>query len=279
MEYALFISKQESLDKYRDLKMPENLIPQPWRNGDDFSFHRLYFGQEFCERLIPTKSTLDKALAFAGEKSVNFTLLTPFVSEDWLAKWENILETLYSQKPESEVVINDLGIYHLIRERFPRFTKVLGRLLTKQKRGPRILRMEGKVPDQMIEHFRRFNADVPHLAKFYKELGFDRVELDNTLQGIRRDSDTTASLYFPYIYVSTTRMCLTNQSDDRKESMRAIFPCKRECMNIHFTIEHNEIPVPVTISGNTQFIRSEKLPPSPEGLYIDRLVYEPEIPL
>ncbi len=279
MEYAIFISKQESLDKYRDIKMPENLIPLTWRNGDDFSFHRLYFGQEFCERLISTQSGLQKALEFAEKRLLKFSFLTPYVSEEWLKKWENLLETLYSLKPESEVVINDLGIFHLIRERFPKFTRVLGRLLTKQKRGPRILRMEGKVPDQMIEHFRRFNADVPHLAKFYKELGFNRIELDNTLQGIRRDSDTIASLYFPYIYVSTTRMCLTNQSDNRQESMRAIFPCKKECMEIHFTIEHNEIPVPVTIAGNTQFIRSEKLPPSPEGLQIDRLVYEPEIPI
>lgn len=279
MEYAIFISKQESLDKYRDLQMPESFIPQLWRNGDDFSFHRLYFGQEFCERLIPTKSWLEKALNFKEERSIEFTFLTPFVSEAGLRKWEEILEILYSLSPESEVVINDLGIYHLIRERFPRFTKVLGRLLTKQKRGPRILRMEGKVPEQMIEHFRRFNADVPFLSVFYKELGFNRIELDNTLQGISRDSDMPASLYFPHIYVSTTRMCLTNQSDNRKESMRAIFPCKKECRNIRFTIEHNEIPVPVTIAGNTQFILSEKLPPSPEGLHIDRLVFEPERPI
>jgi hypothetical protein len=61
--------------------------------------------------------------------------------------------------------------------------------------------------------------------------------------------------------------------------MRAIFPCRHECVNIHFEIEHGEIPIPVTIAGNTQFILSRKLPESPKKLHIDRLVYQPEIPI
>jgi len=279
MEYALFVSNAHSLKNQVKMSFPAKLLPESWKNGDDLHFNRLYFGQEFCERLIPTKSQLEKSLKFAEKNNLKFTFITPFVTEDGLIKWETILEHLHSLNPDAEVVINDIGILHLIRERFQSFKRVLGRLLTKQKRGPRILRMEGNVPDQMIQHFRRFNADVPHLAKFYRELGFQRIELDNTLQGIHRDSDTPASLYFPYIYVSTTRMCLTNQCDNRKESMRAIFPCERECRRIHFKIKHGEIPGPVTVAGNTQFIFNEKLPDSPGEIFIDRLVYEPEIPI
>jgi len=278
MEFAVFISNIENIRLIKEDEFPSDLIPDLWKNNNN-QFNRLYFGQEFCERLIPSKREMGKALDFARDDNMEFTFLTPFVTEAGLEKWEKILEYLYEKKPESEVVINDMGIFHLIRERFPEFKLILGRLLTKQKRGPRILRMKGKVPDEMIEHFRRFNADSPKLAGFYRNLGFTRIELDNTLQGITRDSNTPASLYFPYIYVSTTRMCLTNQCDDRKEIMRAIFPCKKECRQIHFTIEHGEIPVPVTIAGNTQFIYNEKLPPSPDDLHIDRLVYEPCIPV
>lgn len=259
--------------------IPEGLIPDNWKCHGEIGFTRLYFGQEFCERLIPSVAHLDKALDFARKNNANFTLVTPFVTESGLDKWENIIEALYSRCPDCEIVINDLGILGLVREKFPNLTCVLGRLLTKQKRGPQILRLEGKVPDSMIDHFRRFNADVPKVAEFYRQLGFTRIELDNTLQGIVRDNNTPASLYFPYLYVSTTRMCLTNQSDDRKQSMRAIFPCKLECQKIHFTIEHEEIPVPVILAGNTQFIYNKKLPPSPEDLFIDRLVYEPDIPI
>ncbi|MCD4782931.1 MAG: hypothetical protein K8T10_03760 [Candidatus Eremiobacteraeota bacterium] len=278
MEYAAFISNIENIDRIKNDGFPSDLIPDSWKENT-LSFNRLYFGQEFCEKLIPSTNDIGKALDFAQNNNMEFTFLTPFVTEDGLEKWEKILEYMHGMKPGAEVVINDMGIFHLIRERFPDFKRVLGRLLTKQKRGPRILRMKGKVPDETIEHFQRFNADAPKLAGFYKNLGFTRIELDNTLQGISRDNETPASLYFPYIYVSTTRMCLTNQCDDRKESMRAIFPCKKECRQIHFTIEHGEIPIPVTIAGNTQFIYNDRLPESPDNLHIDRLVYEPCVPV
>lgn len=277
MEYAIFLNNKKSIEKYREQKFPH--LPPAWKNGETPRFQRLYFGQEFCDRLIPTSDDLLFALNFAKDNNLSFTLLTPFSSEIGLEKWEKILETLYRESPDNEVVFNDMGVLHLILEKFPRFKKILGRLLTKQKRGPRILRIMGKVPEEMIDHFRRFNADVPKLAKFYREIGIERMELDNALQGINRDSNMPASLYYPYIYVSTTRMCLTNQSNDRQENMRAIFPCKRECHNAHFEIQHQEIPLPVTIAGNTQFIYNDKLPENPSEIFIDRLVYEPQIPI
>ncbi|MCE1246455.1 MAG: hypothetical protein LWY06_07415 [Firmicutes bacterium] len=279
MELALFVYKNEKMAKYWDAGIPAGFLPENVAKNSGEAFDRLYFGQEFCERLIPSEKDLKEALDFAGLKKAGFTFLTPFVTEQGLEMWGRLLEKLYSLKPDCEVVVNDVGILHLIREKFSGFVPVLGRLLTKQKRGPQILRMEGKVPDSTIEHFRRFNADVPVLAGFYHQLGINRIELDNTLQGISRDNTTAASLYFPYAYVSTTRMCLTNQSDNRTRSMRAIFPCKHECADIHFEIEHGEIPIPVTIAGNTQFIVNRRLPESPDSLYIDRLVYEPEIPV
>lgn len=259
--------------------IPDDMLPGFWKSPERKKISRLYFGQEFCERLLPGKSDMEKALEFADKHEMEFTFVTPFVTERGLEMWEELLEHLHNLNPGVEVVINDLGIFHLIREKHTDFKPVLGRLLTKQKRGPRILRLQGKVPDEMIDHFRRFNADVPQVSGFYQKLGFTRIELDNTLQGISRDGDMPASLYFPYIYVSTTRMCLTNNCDDRKESLRAIFPCKKECQKIHFRISHREIPVDVIVAGNTQFIHNDRLPENLEELGIDRLIFEPEIPI
>lgn len=281
MEYAIFTSNIRSLKKHARDDLRIERIPEAWKNNKnkEAKFDVLYFGQEFCERLIPPTNHLEEALDFADKRKMKFSLVTPFVTEKGLNRWEELLKKLHQIKPDSEVIINDFGIFHLIREKYPGFKRVLGRLLTKQKRGPRILRLMGQVPDEMIDHFRRFNADVPRLSSFYRDLDFTRIELDNTLQGIERDSDIPASLYFPYVYVSTTRMCLSNQSDNRTESMRAIFPCKLECQHIRFNITHDEMPVTVTIAGNTQFIKNETLPEDPEKIHVDRLVYEPEIPL
>lgn len=277
METAVFLTKLDKNPQENRRKLNAKSYEKVSFVQEGFS--RFYFGQEFCERLIPPEEELKHALDLAKELKMEFTLVTPYVTEKGLEQWEKLLETLYSLRPHSEVVINDWGILHLFGERFPQFTKVLGRLQTKQKRGPRILRLMEKVPVEMIEHFMCFNVDAPHLSAFYNSLGINRFELDNPPQGIKRTGSTQASLYFPYVYVSTTRMCLTNQSDHRRESMRAIFPCSRECREIHFNIEHNEIPIKVTIAGNTQFYYSDLLPSSLEELYINRLVFQPEIPM
>ena len=60
MEQSLYISKIAHL-KY-------------WNQ----EFCRLYFGMEFCERLMPSPSQLKKALTFAEENDLDFTLVTPY---------------------------------------------------------------------------------------------------------------------------------------------------------------------------------------------------------
>lgn len=283
MEYAIFVSKIENLEKYaKERKIPGYLLfsdETRIAESKGGKFSRIYFGQEFCERLIPGIKELEKAIIFAEESGLAFTFVTPFVTEAGLESWGNLLEKLHELAPGSEVVFNDLGLFDLSKEKYGGFVNLLGRLLIKQKRGPRILRLMNKAPEEMIGHFRRFNADYPQLARFYKELGFSRYELDNTLQGIERDSEVPASIYFPYLYVTTTRMCLVNQCDSRTESMRAIFPCKQECRRMDFEISHSEIPTPVILAGNTQFIKNENLPQDLEKNLIDRLVYQPEIPI
>jgi len=283
MEFALYLSGIESLYRLmtdKNLALPA--LPGSFIEtaaGFERKFTRLYFGQEFCERLIPEKNSLQEIIEFSKSRAMELTLVTPFVTEDGLGKWFDLAGEFACLNPGGEVVFNDLGLFDKAVEELDRINPVLGRLLTKQKRGPRILRLAGKVPGELIEHFSRFNADVPHLSDFYRECGFSRIELDNTLQGIIRDGDMPASLYYPYVYISTARMCITNQCKDRTKIMRCIFPCKKECREIHFKINHNEVPVDVILAGNTQFIKNPTLPDNLEELHIDRLVYQYEIPL
>jgi hypothetical protein len=122
-------------------------------------------------------------------------------------------------------------------------------------------------------------VDVPVYAAFLQEQGVARLELDNLLHGMVRESPLPASLYYPWGYISTTRMCLVNSCDSRRAPMRAIFPCRRECRTYSFRLTHEDMPVPVYLSGNTQFYRNDVIPESLADLGVDRLVYEPEAPL
>ncbi len=86
MEQALYIAKTAHL-KY-------------W-NGD---FTRLYFGMEFCERLLPSPSQIKKALAFTQKNNLTFTLVTPYVTEIGLKKVEQLISLVSELQPESELV-------------------------------------------------------------------------------------------------------------------------------------------------------------------------------
>ncbi len=60
--------------------------------SDDFT--RLYFGAEFCERLIPSRQELETALRNARERSLGFTFMTPFVTNRGLELLEELMHML-----------------------------------------------------------------------------------------------------------------------------------------------------------------------------------------
>ena len=261
MEKASFISRLEHLD----------LIEE--------TCDRLYFGNEFCERLIPDSSVLTQAARWARERGLRLTLVTPFVTDRGLAAVEKLLKTVPELACWDEVVFNDWGVFTLLREWGEKFSLILGRLLTKQKRGPRILNMMGKIPPETLAHFRRFSADANIFSQFLRDVEIKRVELDNTLQGIERTNALPASLYVPYAYVSTTRYCLTAYSDSSSTYFRKIGPCRRQCREYSCELRHKNMPVPLLLKGNTYFFENRSIPDNLAELGVDRIVAMPVLPM
>lgn len=250
----------------------------------DGSFTRLYFGQEFCQRLMPSRADVQQAIDFAIQNNLDFTFLTPYVTDAALRKLVPLLDTVAEKKPGSEVIFNDWGVLRILGEK-PGLEPVMGRLLNKMKRGPRIMNLLDAMPPTTADYFRGFSLDSPLFCRFLVERGVRRVELDNLLQGIDvtfGSPELRASLYTPYAYISTTRLCLANTCDvPGREDEVGIFPCKRECQKYTSHLSHPVMPVPLISKGNTVFYRNESLPP-PEELekkHIDRIVVEACVPI
>ena len=242
-------------------------------------FSRLYLGQEFCERLLPEVETLSSALKFVREKNLDFTLVTPPVTEKGLKKLIKLLEFLRQEGGKRyEIIINDWGVFSYLKEENYQNPLVLGRLLVKQKRGPRIMNLKGKIPETAMDHFKRAAVDSPLMTRFLRENGIRRIELDNLLFGMKREADSLpASLYYPYAYITLTRLCLFAHFG--KRHLRGIVPCQKECEKFQVKLTHPSMPVPLIMAGNAQFYEKKELPPDLSGLGIDRLVYEPEVPV
>ena len=265
MEQALFIARTDNL-KYWS---PE--------------FTRLYFGMEFCERLLPSPAQLKKALTFAVDQQAAFTLVTPYVTEAGLKQVEKLVAALCEVQPASEIIFNDWGVFHLLREKSYPLKPVLGRLLNKLKRGPRIVPVRDKIPATSLDYFMTPNLSIPAVGSFLLDLGVSRVECDNLLQGLNLDgisNDLHISLYLPFAYVTTTRFCFMPSIHDPGEMKIGVLPCKKECRQYAFSLWNPVMTVPLVRKGNTIFFSNEEIPSHliREGK-VDRIVVQPEIPM
>jgi len=238
MEQAIFISRVENLKYYTP------------------HFSRLYFGNEFCEQLIPSITELQRVLDFVGENSLDFTLVSPYATEKDLGRLEVLFREVARRQPGSEVVFNDYGVLRVLNSRYGELEPVMGRLLHKMKRGPRLMTVISKLPPSTVEYFRGSNLAVPILGEFLNQNGVKRVELDNLLQGFdfSLDNNLKGSLYYPYAYITTTRFCLSGSCDmPEKEEIIAIIPCKRESQRYTFYLRNEIMPVILIRKGKPVF--------------------------
>lgn len=262
MERALFIAKKKTL-KYLTS-----------------DYQRVYYGNEFCERLLPGVEDVSEIMKAAQDRGLKFTLVTPYVTEAGIRKVERLLETL---PPGTEAVFNDWGVLRILRQKFQHLEIVQGRLLTKLKRGPTIARFLDTLPPDALKHLRSTNLGVPAYQRFLKENTITRVELDNPLQGIDLSGvppEVKLSLYIPFAYVTTTRFCLVANCDiPEKKGMIGVFPCHQECKKYTFYLNNPAMTTLLIRKGNTLFFKNTKIPPDLKGKNISRIVIQPEIPM
>lgn len=241
---------------------------------------RLYFGNEFCEYLIPSLEELRYIIDFIKKNKIAFTFVTPFVTNKGIEVLRPIFEYIIRKYPDTELVVNDWGVFRILRDEFYHSNLVLGRLLTKQIKDPRILSLKNKVSWSMKQYFKETNADTPVFSDFLSVNGIKRIEMDNVLQEINRGGEVLkASLYFPFIYVTTTRLCVTAACETVKNFSRNIPVCGKECRKYTLRLHHYSMPKKLFIKGNTQFYKNDYVLENLKQLHVDRLVYEPEIPM
>ncbi len=244
-------------------------------------FTRIYFGQEFCEKLLPSKDDLEKLGAFSERAGVPLTLVTPYVTDKGLLSLEKLIEFFAEKMPKAEIVFNDWGVFQFTEENFPELKPVLGRLLNKQKRGPRITNIIEQVPKETRDYYRGASLDVSVIAGFLKKKKIFRAEFDNLLQGLDMsglDKEIKRSLYLPYLFISTTRFCLTANCDVG-DTRVGVMPCHHECQKYTFNLNNPVMKRTLIRKGNTIFAINENIPEIVSRGEVDRIVIQPEIPI
>lgn len=298
MEWALAIAGCRNLhlieEPWADEVRLDSEIPGVVREYGGHLFKRLYFGQEFCERAVPGAGDIAMALARSKKRKLDFTLVTPYVTERGLEKLEELLKELVRLAPRCEVVVNDWGVMHLIRRRFPALRPVAGRLLNKAWRDPRLMsRLNKDSGGGALGHYKGFGLAGPHTASLLNLLRVKRIEIDNLPQGmepILPGSGLAVSMYLPYGFITTGRICLLGSWGLDKQSKFRTYGkyCSRRCAS--HSLEMSGIcdyasgdgeGLSIVQRGNTVFYRQkagllDRGLSRAAALGVDRIVFQPD---
>ncbi|MFH1835206.1 MAG: hypothetical protein ABH851_03345 [Methanobacteriota archaeon] len=229
-------------------------------------YGRVYLGDEFCERLLPSEREVEKIVKKAG--STHLTLVTPYLTDSGISRARKLLDLL----PEkTEVVLNDWGLLAEVQKR--NLSPVLGRLLLKYKRDPRLELIESKIPKACLEVLHSSALTQNRFKEFLIKQGIGRIELDNTIALIDHGDlkGFKVSVHVPYVYVSTTRQCLTHFMDSGEFGIK---DCEKECLKKSYVWESKRCPFPLIQRGNTLFYENSELG---EIRGVDRIVHHEKI--
>ena len=301
MEWSVHIGGAADLDGLLDLDRLHRLEASTRIPGvtpllralfGNIAFTRCAFGTEFCENLLPGPEALGAARERARSCGVPFTFLTPYVSDRGIARLKPLLVLL---NDGDEVEFNDWGVLNLLRRDYPHLVPMQGRLLNKSLRDPRVMGVYGEssATNSSLAVLQRSNLDCASYIGLLARLGVDAVAMDHLPQGTDlsfAEHGVRVSVYFPFGFISTSRVCMAAGLHYRKpDKFQPGADCRHECQTHLVEYAYTNSPFgnrdqKFYLKGNSYFyLHSESmlrgLAEQAAGGRIARLVYQPRLPM
>jgi len=214
--------------------------------------YRIYYGNEFCEHLLPSVEQIRKVKTFAKENNHDFTLVLPWITDKYSSKIISLIEEL---EERDEVVCNDWGVIQTVIDLGleNKINIIIGRLLNTQKKDPRAYNGEHRT----LQSPPFLNGEF---GKFLDKYNIKRIETDDP-RNIQNFSGThfLGHIHTPFTYITTTRKCLLANSSSLKQKTLTIGSCKKECQDTAITMESIRMPQKIMLKGNSQFLDNSNI--------------------
>lgn len=256
------------------------------------TFTRCAFGTEFCENLLPGPEALAATRERAHACGIQFTFLTPYVSDRGIARLKPLLAQLHAG---DEVDFNDWGVLNLVRRDYPHLVPLQGRLLNKSLRDPRVMGVYGEssAPNSSLVVLQRSNLDCASYTGLLARLGVHAVAMDHLPQGTDlsfAERGVRVFVYFPFGFISTSRVCMAAGLHYRKQDkFQPGAECRHECQAHLVEYTYTNSPFgnrdqKFYLKGNSYFyLHSDAmlrgLAEQAASGRIARLVYQPRLPM
>ena len=247
-------------------------------------YNHIYLGSEFCEKKLFTLKDLETVISNKIKQKI--TLVFPYLTQSYLDKTKKMVDFISKNTNVfCEIVFNDWGFFYFIRKNYPNIKLVLGRLLTKQKSDPvayytvyskqaissskNNIFIPKQISQETKEYFSQTLINSKILQKFMIKNNIVRVELDNVNWNmkIKLPKQIKASIYYPYVKVTTTRHCsFLNMINNNK--------CKKQCEKGNIILNKYRVSYNYVIKGNSVNYKNTIIPDDKElkKNCIDRIV-------
>ena len=262
----------------------------PWLDGLP-AFDRIYFGVEFCQHLLPTERDVRAAAGLCRERDLGLTLVTPYGTDALLPKLERLLEA--ADAPDLEVLVSDWGVLQSLQDGSSSGRPVLGRLLNRMIRDPRVPAVERSHlgGDPPPDSWRLSSLGSRSFRALLDRLGVERVESDVPPQGLHplAGDGPRVSVWLPFGAVASGRICSAHALG-RPAEERFVPPdrCEAPCRRFEATLRPpwlQEQATRLLLKGNTHFYRLDDtglqaaLAWARGDAAVDRIVACPDLPM
>lgn len=201
--YQEYLEKEKEIF-FKDYWMRNGLKSRPFSK---MNWTRIYIGNQFCHNLFPSETQLFSLLQKAKQEGLFVTIAFTYFRETYVEKTTQLLLKLHSWCKEEqfpcEVIVNDWGMAALLKGKVDFLTPVLGILLNKRRKDPRMHYKKGFQADAEYENAVNSAFFQQYLKRQY---GMTRYEFESCGYDFVVP-EGHHSLHVPYFQTNTSQYC------------------------------------------------------------------------
>ena len=211
-EFALELNNTSLYEEY--LRQPlrdflasywqKNYLTHSWLAG--WTPERFYIGNQFCHNLFPTEEQLFSIMDKMRSEGMEITLAFSYIREFMLPSVGKLLEKVDNwcciHGMNVEIVVNDWAVVEMLHGKTSRLCPVLGTLLNKRKKDPRMKYKSGDTSlfqqnSLNVEFYRDFLAEEFHIHRYeWESCGYPQ-----------EFPPGKNSLHLPFYQTNTSQYC------------------------------------------------------------------------
>ncbi len=201
--------------------------------------NHVYIGSDYCSNLFPNDKLLIRLINQAYDENLSMTICYPPLVQMRLEQVKESLRIIdeFCQRENTtvELAINDWGMLQLLKEEnLNSFDLILGRLLNKRKKDPRMEHRMGY--KKYKEWFGINNLCSEPFRKITDTYQISRYEFETT-QFINEIPTGNHTLHFPFYQTNTASNCLIYANCKNKSALQQEYPenCPHYCSEFYFS--------------------------------------------